>query len=267
MMSDVKPKKEILHTNIWHEQAESDNPFVAAKCFCSGYDVYGDILTGASWFEYLYLLFKLERPRNWQASMLEKVAIAVANPGVRSHPVRAAMNAGAGGSTSASALMASLAVGAGSLGGAREILLCVSRWQVCKQDVNAWVDSFVCNQNTEVDSWPETEHPSGFDPNGVSCSIPVLQLLNLCADYDDAKNTQWLKKNRNMLEGKFEMPLAMTGVVSTVLHDIGFSAEQSEMLYLFLMLPGAAVHALEQKKLGYKKYPFFLDKMSIDYKE
>jgi len=265
-MSNDSPRKEVLHTSIWQENAEPDNPFVASRCYCSGYDVFGDVLPNATWFEYLYLLFKLEKPQSWQAELFEKIAIAIANPGIRSHAVRAAMNAGAGGSTSASALMASLAVGAGSLGGAREVLLCVSRWAKCKQDISVWIDLQNSNQQTEVDSWPEIEHVPGFDPNGVSCSTPVKQLLELCAAYKQAKNTQWLRENRSQLEKSTKMPLTMTGVVSSVMHDIGFTPEQSEMLYLILMLPGAAVHALEQKELGYKKYPFFLDKMTVEYK-
>ena len=28
-------------------------------------------------------------------------------------------------------------------------------------------------------------------------------------------------------------------------------------------LPGAAAHAIEQKNIGYKQYPFFLDKLSV----
>ena len=107
-MTDKNIKQEILNTSIWFEKAEEDNPFSAAECFCAGYDVYGDLLANASWFEYLYLMFKLEKPHSWQVNMLEKIAIAISNPGIRDHSIRAAMNAGAGGSTSASALMAAL---------------------------------------------------------------------------------------------------------------------------------------------------------------
>ena len=35
------------------------------------------------------------------------------------------------------------------------------------------------------------------------------------------------------------------------------------MLFLLLRLPGAAVHALEQKKLGWRKYPFFGDGLTL----
>ena len=67
---------EVIHTKIWQEQPSADNPFVAEKCFCSGYDVYEDLLSKASWFEYVWLLFRLEKPEQWQVALLEKVAIA-----------------------------------------------------------------------------------------------------------------------------------------------------------------------------------------------
>jgi len=35
------------------------------------------------------------------------------------------------------------------------------------------------------------------------------------------------------------------------------------MLFLLLRLPGAAVHSLEQKKLGWRKYPFFGDGLTL----
>ena len=57
---------EVIHTRIWEELPESDNPFAAATCYCHGYDVYGDLLGKATWIEYLYLLFRGERPTNAQ---------------------------------------------------------------------------------------------------------------------------------------------------------------------------------------------------------
>src|SRR5699024_1033096 len=101
----MNKKREVIHSQIWEEIPERDNPFTAAVCYCSGYDVYGDLLDKASWIEYLYLLFKQERPTSAQAKLLEGLAIAVANLGPRDHSIRAAMCAGVGGSTDASCLM------------------------------------------------------------------------------------------------------------------------------------------------------------------
>lgn len=48
--------RDVIHTRIWEEVPEPDNPFAAAACHCSGYDVDGDLLGKASGAEYLYLL-------------------------------------------------------------------------------------------------------------------------------------------------------------------------------------------------------------------
>ena len=98
---ETSKKKEVIHSKIWQETPEPDNPFAAQTCYCSGFDVYGDLLGKISWVEYLYLLFKLEPPTKEQAKLLEGIAVAIANPGPRDLSVRAAMNGGVGGSTSA----------------------------------------------------------------------------------------------------------------------------------------------------------------------
>ena len=59
----MSEEKENITTSIWREVAEEDNPFVAEKSYCSGYDVYGDLLGNVTWAEYIYLLFKLEKPK------------------------------------------------------------------------------------------------------------------------------------------------------------------------------------------------------------
>ncbi len=263
-MSTDKNKKEVIHTKIWQEEPEPNNPFAAKTCYCAGYDVYGDLLGKVSWAEYLYLLFKLEKPTQEQAKLLETIAVAIANPGIRDHSVRAAMNAGVGGSTSASALMAALAVGAGQYGGAREVYLVMQSWEECIQDLDKWKNRIQNLPKLELpDSWPEIKHPIGFDPNSESCSTPVLQTLSELISCSNGSSLNWLKENRNTLEEYSGCPLAMTSVAAVAFKDIGFNPEQGEMLYLLMRLPGAAVHAIEQKHNGWRKYPFFADSVEI----
>ena len=264
-MSVEKDKKELIHTKIWKETSEPDNPFATKISLCAGYDVYGDLLGNASWVEYLYLLFKLEKPTKDQAELFESIAVSIANPGIRDHSVRAAMNAGVGGSTSASALMAALAVGAGQLGGAREVYLCMQSWNKCHRDINKWKHR-IKNPPKEgrADVWTSIEHSPGFDPNGVSCSTPVKQVLaNLSEIAGQNSNLSWLIENRQVLETFTNSPLTMTGVIATAFSDLGLTEEQGEMLFLLLRLPGAAVHALEQRKHGWKKYPFFVNGITL----
>ena len=129
---------ETIRSRIWQEEAEPDNAFAALSCHCHGYDVYGDLLVHASWIEYLFLLFRGEAPSREQARLLEGLAIALANPGPRDAAVHAAMCGGVGGSTSASCLMAALAVGAGASGGAREVFNAMEDWQTRGTDLVLW---------------------------------------------------------------------------------------------------------------------------------
>jgi citrate synthase len=175
-------ERDVIHTRIWEEIPEADNPFAAAACFCSGYDVFGDLLGKATWAEYLYLLFRRERPTGQQAKLLEGLAVALANPGPRDHSVRAAMSAGVGGSTAGSCLMAALAVGAGQLGGAREVCIAMEYWQSCGKDLSRWHSHLKEPPKEErADVWPPIEHAPGFDPNGASCPAPIRQTLEFLA--------------------------------------------------------------------------------------
>tara|TARA_R110002074_G_scaffold45345_2_gene117453 strand:+ start:379 stop:1197 length:819 start_codon:yes stop_codon:yes gene_type:complete len=255
---DAPKKQETITTKIWDEVSEDNNPFAAKTCYCSGFDVYGDLLGKASYIEYLYLLFKLEPPSQKQSKLLEGIAVALANPGIRDHSVRGAMNAGVGGSTHASALMAALAVGAGNLGGGREVYTAVQYWESCALDIDAWEEMIKCPPVEErVDVWPPMEHAPGFDPNGVSCTLPVRQVLAHLVQVGESKKLEWLQDNRERLETFAGCPLAMSGVAAAALHELQLSPNQSEMLFLLLRLPGAAVHALEQEQLGWRRYPFF----------
>ena len=255
--NNEKPREQIT-SKIWREEAEPDNPFAAAKSHCAGFDVYGDLLGKISLIEYIWLLFKLDPPSKAQARTLEGLAVALANPGPRDHSVRGAMNAGVGGSTRASALIAAISIGAGNLGGAREVFTAMQYWQQCGTDLDKWLEIIdKPPQEERSDVWPEMEHTPGFDPNGTSCPTPVKQLLDHLAAIEHSEALVWLQTHRLTLEQHARSPLAFSGVAATTLFALDFEPEQAEILFLMLRLPGAAVHALEQEKMGWSHYPFF----------
>ena len=262
---------ETIRTRIWQEEAEPDNAFAALSCHCHGYDVYGDLLVNASWVEYLFLLFRGEAPSSEQARLLEGLALALANPGPRDAAVHAAMCGGVGGSTSASCLMAALAVGAGASGGAREVRLAMEDWLARGIDLALWQMGLAAKPvDDPADVWPAPGHPAGFDPHGVRCTGPVMQTLahlvevGCGAGPGCGQSLSWLQANRSSLESAAGLPLAMSGVAAAALHDLGFTSAQGEMLHLLLRLPGAAVHALEQKDFGHKNFPFFQVELEND---
>lgn len=251
-------RKDVIHSRIWQEEAEPDNPFATRVARCHGFDVYGEMLGQARWVEMLYLLFRGDAPSDEQAQVLETLAVALANPGPRDPSVHAAMCGGTGGSPAAACLIAALAVGAGQLFGGREVLLAVQDWADCGTDLDAWRNRLSARPPAVgASAWPEPEHPPGFDPHGVRTTLIVLQTLTCLAGLSPGQNLAWLKEQRPNLEAAAGLPLSLTGVAAAAFADLGFAPEQAEMLHLMLRLPGAAVHALEQCEFGHKKFPFY----------
>jgi citrate synthase len=258
-------REDVIHSRIWEEEPEPNNPFAAQRCYCAGYDVYGDLLEKAGWFEYLYLLFKGERPTGEQARMLEALAVALANPGPRDYSVRAAMNSIVSTSTNTSALMAALAVGSGNYHGGRELSNAVAIWREYGPDLERWRTRIGTPPDEEpIDVWKTPEHLPGFDPHGVACPLPVLQSLTHLAELSPSSSRlKWLASHRTMLEEIAGCPLGMVGVAAAALVDLDMDRDQAEMLFLMLRLPGAAAHALEQREYGVAKYPFFANGLTL----
>jgi len=257
-------KMEQIRTRIWLEEPEPDNPFATKAAYCHGYDVFGGMLGRARWVEMLFLLFRGEAPTSAQAELLETLAVALANPGPRDPSVHAAMCGGVGGSTAASCLIATLAVGAGQLYGGRDVFLAMKAWSSCGTALDAWQLLLAAPVDDTASIWPTPEHPPGFDPHGVSTSNIVRQTLAHLAEISAGAQLHWLDTNRQAIETSANHPLAMSGVAAAALSDLGFTPEQGEMLYLLLRLPGAAAHALEQWQYGHKKFPFFKVELEND---
>lgn len=253
-----------IQTRIWREEAEAEDPFTAAAAYCHGYDVYGDLLGKARWADMLYLLLRGEAPAPRQALLLDALAVALANAGPRDPMIHAAMCGGTGGSTAASTLMAALAVGAGHLGGGREVMLAMRRWKECGTDLAAWEGRLRAPPAGAPTSWPDPEHQPGFVPNGAVTGRPVKQTLACLAALASGPELPWLAEQREKLEAAAGLPLALSGVAAAAYVELGLSPGEGEMLHLLLRLPGAAAHALEQRGLGHKKFPFYANDLQVD---
>jgi citrate synthase len=250
--------KDLIHTAIWQETPEADNPYAARAVRCRGYDVHGEMVGRARWVDMLWLLMRPELPADPAAlDVLEALAVALANPGPREPSVHAAMCAGVGGSPAASALIAALAVGAGRNGGAREVHDAMTMWRRCGPDLAAWQGHLAACADDPVEIFPERAHVPGFDPHGAGTPLPVRQLAATLAGLGAGPATSWLHAHLDQAAAAIGLPLSMAGVTACALHDLGFSPDQGEMLTLLLRLPGAAAHALEQQAVGFKHFPFY----------
>lgn len=251
-------------TGIWNEEA-SENPFYAENSFCYGYNVFKDVLGKASYSEYLYLMFTGQRIAPYHEKLLEKLMIALAHPGIRHPSVHAAMCASVGGSRSAAALMASLAVGAGQSGGAHEVRLSLMLFQSTQQDLNTWAQTLKqVFDPQQIDVWFDPEHVPGFDPHLKTAAPTTLDALKHLADAAGPESqTQWLLDNYQALEKETGNGVAITGVTAAALYDLKFTPELAEYFYLFARLPGAAVQAEEARQNGVKAFPFFHDALKL----
>ena len=254
----------LISTRIWHETPEADDAFATRSAHCHGYDVYGAMLGNASYTDMLFLMLRGEAPSARQARLFEAAAVALANPGPRDASVHAAMCGGVCGSTAAATLIAALSVGAGASGGAREVLAAMQGWEQCGASLDAWRAHFAAPADDGVSIWPRQEHAPGFAPHGVAAAGIVRATLATLAGCDDSGALAFLLAEQAALEAAAGHPLAMTGVAAAALHALGFTAEQGEMLFLMLRLPGAAAHALEQRAYGFRRFPFYTVALTDD---
>ena len=105
-----------------------------------------------------------------------------------------------GGSSAAASLMAALAVGAGSLGGSREIALSHGSVACMRTDMRAWRAYLAKPIEDTSLLWPALRHPAGFDPHGTSTGTPVRQTLARLAELDAASRSAWLSANLAAME-------------------------------------------------------------------
>lgn len=255
-MSDIDPAH-LIHTKIWQEEPEPNNPFATRAAYCRGYDVFGEMVGNARWVEMLFLLFRDELPGKAALDMLEALAVALANPGPRDPSVHAAMCGGVAGSSAAASLVAALSVGAGRYRGARDVFDAMTAWDACGNDFGEWDMHLRTLPEETIDVWPRREHPPGFDPHGISTAGIVRQLLDRLTQIGSSPRLSWLAVHREEVEAAAGMPLEMTGVAAAAFSDLGFAPSEGEMLYLLLRLPGAAAHALEQERNGFRRFPFY----------
>jgi citrate synthase len=248
--------QDLINTKIWNEIPETDDPFAAKTTYCRGFNVYGEMVGQARWVEMLALLFRDKPLKEKEANLLEALAVGLANPGPRDPSIHAAMCGGVCGSLMAASLIAALSVAAGRLGGARDVYDAMVVWQNNGQDPHLWGSYVLAPIDKPIELFPTRNHIPGFDPNGATTSETVREFLSKLADIGQGSNTVWLKNNLDAVTAATKIPLAMTGVAAAVLHDLDFTPEEGEMLYLILRLPGAAAHALEQKAGGFKQFPF-----------
>jgi citrate synthase len=255
--------KHEISTAIWQELPAPDGSgLITGEARCHGYDVYGDLLKQVTWAQMVFLMFRGELPTSAQLAVFEMLAVALANPGPREPSVTAAMASGVVRTPPATWLVAALSTGSGRAGGARDLRECMEALETRGLDVQAWHTSL---RSRPADSiWPACDHPAGFASAGPLVGPLVaktLVALHGCAlaEKMPAPALDWLMSEGVALTqaaAPFGWAISFPLVSACALSDLGFSAEEGELLYLMLRMPGAAAHASEQSQRSFLQYPF-----------
>lgn len=248
---------QVIRTRIWDEAPDPRSPFLGRQVRLFGYDYYGDVLGQARWVELLWLLFVGEPPTPDQAELLERLAVALANPGPRDPAVHAAMCGGIGGSRPAAQLMAALAVASGDHGGAGELRRAMHAWQ--DSEANVSIATRLTAHADPEGNWP------GFSPLSRETPEAVFLCLTHLLASPLARCLTELREHEPALSRGATHGLSLIGVAAAAFVDLGLSPDQGEALFLLLRLPGALAHGMEQSGHRHKQFPFFtLDEIAME---
>ncbi|MHB1349048.1 MAG: citrate/2-methylcitrate synthase [Desulfobulbaceae bacterium] len=229
-------------TRIWCEQPAPDNPYLAARCLCHGYDIV-ELARKRSFVDVLFLLFIGELPTQEQADLLETLMIAFINPGPRHPATRAAMNGGVGKTQAMHLLPIGLSVLGGSHLGGEEVLLSMKYLRKNRdRDARALARKILRQPGSEEGN---CHLIPGFGSRFGSIDPIPQQLPDLLAEMPASGDA--LRWGGQVVEEikPHGMGWLTTGITAAVLCDLGFSPLSGAGLFQIISAPGLLAHGLE----------------------
>lgn len=229
-------------TRIWCEQPAADNPYLAARCLCHGYDIV-ELAGKRPFVDVLFLLFIGELPTREQADLLQTLMIAFINPGPRHPATRAAMNGGVGKTQAAHLLPIGLSVLSGSHLGGEEVILSMKYLQRHRdKNPRALARKLLRQPGTEGG---DCHLIPGFGSRFGGIDPIPQQLAGLLAEMEaSGEALRW--GSRFVEEIKpHDMGWLSTGITAAVLCDLGFSPFSGAGLFQIISAPGLLAHGLE----------------------
>lgn len=265
-MSDETPRverrderfAERVETRIWLEQPAPDNPYNAAAAFCHGYDL-RELLAGCSYWEYVYLLFTGRRCAADQRDLLEKLGIALANPGPRHPATRAVIAAAVSKTDPANVLPLGLNVLAGAHLGATE---CADAMRFLKRMSRRDPLEEARNRSADPDATTEGDrHPApGFGTRfgGIDHLAGTLA-ASLAQAPGAGAVLAWAQRFAQELQRQGCGGWLMPGLAAAAFLDLGFHPKWGPGLFQWLSAPGLLAHAVEMSNQPLTALPFIDD--------
>ncbi|QEI11412.1 citrate synthase family protein [Cellvibrio japonicus] len=255
--------EERVATRIWGEVPCQDNPYIATKVLCHGYDLL-ELMNKRSFVDVFYLLFRGELPGAEQAQLLEQLMIGLINPGPRHPAVRAAMNAGVGKTNPVHILPIALGIFGGVQRGAGAIeqTMRYLRKSVRTSPADAAAELIKAGEtHLSQDNLTALILPSapGFgrvygSPDTLMATV-ASQLLVLPAS---GPCLHWAHDWLDILADEGIGWLSV-GLAAAVFCDLGFQPRYGSVLFQLLAAPGLAAHGLELANKPITAMPFVKD--------
>lgn len=230
-------------TRIWLEEPSEQNPYIAKRARCHGYDLL-DLMRQCTFVEVMYLLFRGELPSREAGVLLEQLMIGLINPGPRHPATRAAINAGIGKTLPEHILPISLQVlggkylGAGSVDEAMRFI----RSNIKKSPTD------VAKVQLESYSPPEEGDVSlvaGFGSYYGDTDLQTAQVADQLRTLPgDHQALDWGCEFAAAIAAQ-KMGWLAQGLAAAVFCDLGFQPRAGAGLYQLLSAPGLLAHGVE----------------------
>ncbi len=244
-------------TKIWEEIPSAANPYLAAGCRCHGYDLL-ELMEKRSFADVLYLLFQGELPSPEQARLLEKLMIALINPGPRHGATRAAMCAGVGKTDTGQILPIALTTLSGAHLGAAEIEASMRflRGEL-KNDPAATARNLLAKVRSSIEG--DWHLAPGFGCRFGGIDHLAIRQARILADLPAAgKCLAWGNAFSQVLMEQGQGWLT-PGLAAAAFADLGFLPRFGPGLFQLLNAPGLLAHGLEMANKPLTALPFLAD--------
>lgn len=241
-------------TEIWDEQPSPQNPYLAERCRCRGYDLF-ELMEKSSFVDMLYLLFLGELPTKEQAKLLETLMIAFINPGPRHPAARAAVYAGCGRTQTANILPIALSVLSGDhLGGAEATAAMRFLKKHQESDPRAVADDLLQNWTPPENGDRRIAPGFGSRFNGIEpLSQGIARRLKQLPGCGQA--FRWGDAFSGLI-GPQGMGWLSPGICAAVFLDLGFVPRAGAGIFQLICAPGLLAHGLELTDKPINSIPF-----------
>lgn len=247
-------------TRIWEEIPHKENPYLADKCRCHGYDIL-ELARKKSFVDVLFLLFQGELPSADQANILETLLITMINPGPRHPATRAAMNAGVGKTHGSHLLPIGLSILGGAHLGGEEVTEAMLFLRKNRRNSPGHIATeLLQGEKPKKGDW---HIAPGFGSRFDAIDPMPQQIVKLLSNSPGSgDHLQW----GNELAG-FILPHSMgwlsTGVAAAVFCDLGFHPRAGAGMYQLLGAPGLLAHGLELANKPIVAMPFLQEEQYV----